>query len=86
MATKDYMLSTVDNPYNPFTEFEQWYEVDRELGHHTLALLARVTRTSDELSELDQSQAIDQGIATILAEDFAEIYIKVAEPSADTTE
>lgn len=82
MATTEHMLTTVDNPYNPFTEFDQWYAFDEQVGHHTLSLLARVTRTSDELSELDQSQAIDQGISDVLVEDHSGIYIKVAEPAS----
>ena len=82
MATTDHMLTTVDNPYNPFTEFDQWYAFDVQTGHHTLSLLARVTSTSDELSELDQSQAIDQGIETVLLEDPLGIYRKVPEPSS----
>lgn len=86
MAATEHMLTTVDNPYSPFTEFDQWYAFDTQAGHHTLSLLARVTRTSDELSELDQSQAIDQGITTILTEDVSEMYTKVAAPAGYTTE
>lgn len=80
----DHMLSTKDNVYNPFTEFDQWYAFDTQAGHHTLSLLARVTRTSDELSELDQSQAIDYAIETILTEDPSDMYIKVPEPKLIT--
>lgn len=82
MATTDYMLTTVDNPYSYFTEFDQWYVFDTQSGHHTLSLLARVTRSSDELSELDQSQAIDEGISMILTEDVSEKYLKVSGPAA----
>ncbi len=80
MATNNYMLSTVDNPYNPFTEFDQWYAFDTQVGHHTLSFLARVCITSDELSELDQSQAIDQAIDEIVEENVSGIYLKVPEP------
>jgi len=81
----EHVLSTTDNPYNYFTEFDQWYAYDTQVGHHTLALLARVCRTSDELSDLDQAQAIDHAIETILTEDITGIYIKVAEPVSVTT-
>lgn len=80
MAT-NYMLSTVDNPYNPFTEFDQWNAYDEQVGHYTLSLLARITRTSDELSELDQDQAIDFAIEEIVEENVSGVHIKVPEPA-----
>ena len=33
MITKRKMLTTTDNPYNPFTQFDQWYDYDL-LAHH----------------------------------------------------
>lgn len=75
------MLSTNDNPYNPFTEFDQWYAFDTQVGHHTLALLGRVCITSDELSELDQSRAIDHAMDEIVAENVSGMHLLVA---ADT--
>lgn len=79
------MLTTTDNPYNPFTEFDQWYAYDTQVGHHSLSLLARVCRTSDELSDLDNAQAIDHAIETILTEDVTGLYKKAAEPVSATT-
>lgn len=76
----DYMLTTIDNPFNPFTEFDAWYQFDEASGYHTLAYLARIVRTSDELSEADQELALDQGIDEILAENVLGIYRKVSSP------
>jgi hypothetical protein len=73
------MLSTTDNPYNPFTEFDQWYAYDTQVGHHTLALLGRVCITSDELSELDQSRAIDHAMDEIVAENVSGMHLLVSE-------
>lgn len=75
------LLSTTDNPYNPFTEFDQWFAYDEQVGHHTLSLLGRVCITSDELSELDQSRAIDHAIDEIVSENASGMHILVA---ADT--
>lgn len=76
----DHMLTTTDNPYNPFTEFDQWQAYDTSTGHHTLAFLARVCITSNDLSELDQSMAIDMAIDEIVNENVNGLYTKVAEP------
>lgn len=74
------MLTTTDNPFSPYTEFDQWNAHDMQVGHHTLSLLARVTRTSDELSDLDNAQAIDDAIEIIITEDVTGLYKKATEP------
>jgi hypothetical protein len=68
------MLTTFDNPFDPFTQFEAWYSFDLTSGYHTLALLGRLTFTSDELSEADQDAAIDAAIDEILAENVSGMH------------
>lgn len=71
------MLTTIDNPYSPFDEWDEWFTRDVMLGHHTPSYLARVVVTSDELSEADQDLAIDQAIDEIIKDNPLGIYIKV---------
>lgn len=71
------MLTTVDNPYDPFTQFDEWYAYDESKGYHTTSLLARITRTSHELSEPDQSLAIEQAIDEIVFENVSGMHRKV---------
>ena len=47
------MLTTVDNPHDPFTEYTAWYAFDVAAGHHTNSFLARLVKTSDDLSDDD---------------------------------
>lgn len=74
----EHMLTTVDNPYDPFTQFEKWFEWDRQADYHTPAYLARVTFTSYELSEADQDLALELAIDEIVAENVLGIYRKVS--------
>ena len=74
----EHMLTTVDNPYDPFTQFDEWYSYDRSAGYHTAALLARVVMTSDELSEADQSLAYELAIDEIVTENVSGVHKKVA--------
>ncbi len=67
----DYLLTTVDNPYNPFTHFNEWLSYDTSAGYHTLAFLGRVIRTSDELSDADEALAAQQAIDEILRENVS---------------
>lgn len=76
----DRMLTTKDNPFNPFTHWEEWFAYDYSLGYHTPSYLARVTRTSDELSEADQDAAINDAIDEILQENILGIYTTVEDP------
>lgn len=59
-------LTTEDNPYDPFDEFEEWFKFDVSRGYHTCAYLARVTTTSTDLTEADQLEATNEAIEEIL--------------------
>lgn len=78
ITVTEHMLTTVDNPYDPFTQYDEWYEFDAASGYHTPSLLARVVQTSDELSEADQSVAIEQAIDEIVSENISGVHRKVA--------
>jgi hypothetical protein len=71
-------LTTVDNPFNPITQFDQWYVWDSTHGYHTLSYLARVTRSSYELSEADQDLASMQAMDEIVLINEG-LYKKVVE-------
>ena len=75
------MLTTIDNPYNPFIQFEQWYTFDLNHGYNSLHYLARIVKTSDELSDFDYSEAIENGIDEIVKLNPLGIYLKVTKES-----
>lgn len=70
-------LTTIDNPYDPFIEFDAWYQFDTAAGYHTSAFLARITKSSDELSETDQDRAVEWAIDEIITENVLGIYRKL---------
>ena len=75
MATK--MLTTVDNPYNPFTQFDQWYDYDMLNGHHSCELLSRIALICDEFTDEENRMEIEDAIDEIIENDFMGIYKKV---------
>lgn len=77
--SKVVMLSTVDNPYNPFTHYDEWFQYDAAHGYGSCEILDRVTHTSDGLSEEEYNEAIEDGVDTFLKYDFTGIYRKVIE-------
>lgn len=73
----DYMLTTVDNPFNPFTDFDHWISFDSFNRYNTCGLLDRLTITSDELFDELQSIDIETGMNEIISNDPLGLYIKV---------
>jgi len=80
----EYALTTVDNPFNPFTQWDEWYAYDARHGYHTPSFLARIAFTSDDLSEVDQAAAIQSAIDEIVRENILGIYRKVSRISFET--
>ena len=72
-----HMLTTTDNPFNPFTQYDDWLSFDEDRGYFTNGLLARIVRSSDELSEADQDLAVEIAIDEIVSEDRVGFYKKV---------
>lgn len=71
------MLTTVDNPFNPFTQYDEWYAYDTRLGHHSTALLSRVAIVSNNTSEADYDLAITQAIDEICRINASGVHRKV---------
>ena len=71
------MLTTIDNPFDYFDQFEEWYAFDLEAGYSTLSYLARIAMLSESLSDKEVSDEIERAIDEIIKYDFRNIYIKV---------
>lgn len=79
-----HMLTTTDNPYDPFTQYDEWSAFDERQGYYTPQYLARITFSSNDLSDADQSSAIEQAIDVVVTENVSGIYRKVAAPDGWT--
>lgn len=71
------MLTTIDNPYNPFTHFEEWYVYDLSKGYDSCGYLARIAKTSSSLSEKDESLAIEEAIDEIVRLNLSGMHKKI---------
>lgn len=70
-------LTTIDNPFDPFTQFDSWFLFDNEKGYNSCSRLDRVIEISDEMSEAEINEEIERGIDEIIKHDFLNIYKKV---------
>ena len=71
------MLTTWDNPWNPFEDFVSWFLFDVMKGYNSCGYLARIARTSNQLSDFENNAEIERAIDVILKNDFMHIYRKV---------
>ena len=78
------MLTTFDNPYDPFEQFTSWFLFDVEKGYDSCAYLGRIARTSDQLSEEENDLEVERAIDEIIKYDFRNIYKKVTRQDTDT--
>ena len=75
------MLTTNDNPYNPFDQFALWLLFDKEKGYNTCEYLARIVQLSDDLSEKEIDEETERAIDEIVRYDPFGIYMKVTKDS-----
>lgn len=73
----EYMLTTVDNPFDPFSQWDEWFAYDRQLGYDTPGLLARVAKVPDDASEAVEQNAIQQAIDDICTTNPTGMHRKV---------
>ena len=78
--SKEYYVTTIDNPYNPFTESDQWRAFDISHGYNTDAYVARVGNFSDELSEEEFDEEINFVVDEICRLNINGMYRKVCKP------
>lgn len=78
-------LTTMDNPYNPFTQFREWHEYDEISGYHTLEMVAAFSRMSCEMDEEMAEAEIDYAIDQVLDLNPYGIHYKVYDYDADTS-
>jgi len=75
------MLTTIDNPYNPFTQFDRWFMFDTEKGYDSCGYVDRIAHTSDELSDEENMDEIERAIDEIIKYDFTNMRKKIYDNS-----
>ena len=73
---KQTMLTTKDNPYDPFEDFTSWFLFDIEKGYNTCGKLMRIAKVSNDMSEVEYNKEVDRAIDRIIELDFLDIFKK----------
>lgn len=81
---EEVMITTIDNPYDPFEEFTQWDLFDKEKGYNTTSRLARLVNLTDEMTQQEENEAVEIAIDRLIELDFLDIYRKVKRTTVNT--
>lgn len=71
------MITTFDNPFNPFTNFDEWNLFDVEKGYYTCNYLARIVNLSEDMTEKEENAEIERAIDEIIEYNPIPIYKKI---------
>ena len=77
MVTNDYMLTTIDNPYDPFEQFTSWYLFDKEKGYNTYERLARLANITSDMSQKEIDEETNRAMDKLIEIDFLNIFVRV---------
>lgn len=87
--TKLVALTTVDNPFDPFTQFDAWFQFDLDKERNMIdengerihlnccSYLDRIANTSEQLSDSENIEEIERAIDEIIKYDFTNTYKKI---------
>ena len=81
--SKQSMLTTVDNPFDPFEQFTSWFLFDVEKGYNSCGKLARIANVSESMSETEFNNEIDSAIDKLIKVDCLDIYKKITKEVPD---
>lgn len=74
------VLTTIDNPYNPRTDYELWKQWDEENEYNTEAYIGRLLLMEDGFDIDDEVKLdilINKVIADIMEHDMLNVYVLV---------
>ena len=72
------MLSTIDNPFNPFEDYSSWLMFDKEKGYDSAERLMRIAKLTDDMTQKEENEEIERAIDEIIKYDILNVYVKVS--------
>lgn len=79
-------VTTLDNPYDYFTQFEQWYNFDTSKGYNTCAYVARICNASNAMSDSDYEDEVERAVDEIIRMNLTGNYRKITKVLIDSND
>lgn len=80
----DCKLTTIDNPFDPFEQFDSWLMFDKEKGYNSCERLARIAQITDEMTQKEIDDENERAIDEIIKYDVLNIYQKATRNTTQT--
>ena len=74
---KQFMLTTIDNPFNPFDNWNEWLSFDKDHHYDSSEKLMSFAEITDDMTMFEEEAEKERAIDTIVKRDFLNIYQKV---------
>lgn len=90
---RNYMLTTIDNPFSPYTQFDLWYgfdtsirivkgsRVDVPISTNCCGKLADEAITSYDMTDEEYIYEVKRAIDQIIADDTLKVYARAYDPT-----
>lgn len=78
------MLTTLDNPYNPWTHFDEWYNYDLLKGYDSCGKLARLAPSSSDALPEEYTDSLKEIAIDSIIEMYPNIYTRVYDNVSDS--
>ena len=75
------MLSTSDNPYNPWTDYDRWHDWDISHGYDTAGYIAALSNTLSSMDDEDNEVVYNEAVLNIVEQNITGTYIIVPQPA-----
>lgn len=70
-------LTTIDNPFDPIDNYDEWLHYDEEKAYYTNAYLARIAKIEAGMTQKQEDEEIERAIDEIVSVNPLGIYKKV---------
>lgn len=78
-------VTTKDNPFDPFDQFDAWLLFDKEKGYHSNERVARLAKYSEEMTDEEVKVEFEKAIDRLIEIDFLDIFRKVRRKLPENT-
>lgn len=75
--SNEYVLTTIDNPFNPITQLDEWLNYDLNKGYNTYALIDRIAQFDENMSDEEKDAKEQAAIDFIIRFDPLNLYRRV---------
>ena len=86
MVMNDCMITTIDNPFDPFEQFTSWLMFDKEKGYDSCERVARLANITSQMSQKEIDEEQERAIDRLIELDVLNIFKKVTRNSTENVD